>query len=214
MGRRIVVQEGDRYHRWTIIKEVESSIQPNGKRRRMVLAECDCGTVKGCGLDSLRSGASKSCGCLAIEATIANGKANATHGCSQHPAYSAWVSMVSRCKESSDQSADYYHRGIRVCSDWADDPVNFCNWASGNGHQSGLELDRTDNRLGYSPENCRWVTKAINLQNTRSSYWWHIKERVFPSARLAAEWIGVKKSMIEYRARSDSFPEFRKVKKY
>jgi hypothetical protein len=31
----------------------------------------------------------------------------------------------------------------------------------------GKELDRIDNNKGYSKENCRWVTRSENMQNTR-----------------------------------------------
>ena len=34
-------------------------------------------------------------------------------------------------------------------------------------HALGLEIDREDNDLGYSPQNCRWVTKKVNSRNTR-----------------------------------------------
>jgi hypothetical protein len=32
---------------------------------------------------------------------------------------------------------------------------------------AGLDLDRINNNSGYNPNNCRWVTHSINLQNTR-----------------------------------------------
>jgi hypothetical protein len=34
-------------------------------------------------------------------------------------------------------------------------------------YRHGLEIDRRDNNSGYSPENCRWVTRLVNARNKR-----------------------------------------------
>ena len=39
----------------------------------------------------------------------------------------------------------------------------------GPSYQAGLDLDRENNDLGYSPENCRWTTRAINCRNKRGA---------------------------------------------
>ena len=36
------------------------------------------------------------------------------------------------------------------------------------GIKKGLQLDRRDNDKGYSPDNCRWVTSAVNNFNRRN----------------------------------------------
>lgn len=36
-------------------------------------------------------------------------------------------------------------------------------------YKPGLDLDRKDNEKGYSPENCRWVTRSINNRNKRNA---------------------------------------------
>lgn len=38
-----------------------------------------------------------------------------------------------------------------------------------NGHRTDLQLDRIDNSRGYSPSNCRFVTREENQRNTRRS---------------------------------------------
>jgi hypothetical protein len=33
----------------------------------------------------------------------------------------------------------------------------------------GLQIDRINNNRGYSPDNCRWVTRSENCNNTRKN---------------------------------------------
>lgn len=58
---------GQRFGRLTVIERAESKITPNGSRKAMWKCRCDCGnivTVKGA---SLKTGNTKSCGCLNLE---------------------------------------------------------------------------------------------------------------------------------------------------
>lgn len=52
-----------------------------------------------------------------------------------------------------------------MCEEWFSFS-RFYEWAMANGYQKGLDLDRINNDLGYSPDNCRWIPHAKNLQNT------------------------------------------------
>lgn len=74
--------------------------------------------------------------------------------------------MRMRCRPNSEKKEYYFNRGIHVTSAWEDFNI-FKSWAETHGYSPDLELDRKDNDLGYSPENCRWVTKAVQMQNTR-----------------------------------------------
>src|SRR5437899_1304757 len=73
--------------------------------------------------------------------------------------------MKMRCTKPKNPSYRFYGaRGIGVCERW----LTFANFLADMGDRpDGLELDRTNNALGYEPGNCRWVTRAENLGNTQ-----------------------------------------------
>lgn len=68
--------------------------------------------------------------------------------------------MHQRCRKE----ASYITKGIKVCEEWKKYLV-FKAWALENGYQKGLELDRKENHLGYSPSNCRWITHTEQQRN-------------------------------------------------
>jgi hypothetical protein len=70
--------EGQRYARLEVVREVKPR-PVAGKRRRCVLVRCVCGATLEVLLHSLKSGNTKSCGCLQREAAAATGQATRTH---------------------------------------------------------------------------------------------------------------------------------------
>jgi len=80
--------------------------------------------------------------------------------------------MHYRCEnEKHAQYKDYGGRGITVCDEWSmDNAPAFISWAKEYGWQPGLEIDRIDNDKGYSPDNCRIVTRKENCRNRKSNH--------------------------------------------
>lgn len=122
---------------------------------------CLCGTVVIVSGSHLNNGNTRSCGCLCKEETK---RAVTKHGKSRSRAYTSWAGMLYRCEVSSCTRHDYYGgRGISVCDRWH----KFENFYSDMGNPPhGYSIDRIDNDLGYSPENCRWATQNTQMQNT------------------------------------------------
>lgn len=90
-------------------------------------------------------------------------------GDTKHPLYSTWIGMIRRCTVQSDASyKDYGGRGITVCKEWQKDFLTFVR-DMGNKPSSLYSLDRINNELGYSKENCRWALPSEQAWNTRST---------------------------------------------
>ncbi len=134
------------------------------------LCMCDCGKEKIILEGHLRSGNTKSCGCLRIEKTT---KRSTKHGHAsvkqRHPIYPAWQSMIQRCINPNNKDyPSYGGRGIAVCKRWR----KFENFLEDMGEHPGKEysIDRIDNNKGYCKSNCRWATKKQQMRNKRDSY--------------------------------------------
>jgi hypothetical protein len=161
MPKRIEVKPGDKYNRWTVIKEHTKS-----SKKVKYLCQCDCGKIKAVESYCLRSGNSKSCGCLSSEITS---NRNLTHGLSNHRLYHVWSRMHFRCTNPNDIGyKNYGGRGISVCKEWKEF-LPFYEWAMANGYEKNLSIDRINNDGNYEPSNCRWATRKIQNNNTRKS---------------------------------------------
>ena len=157
---------GHRFGRLVVIREYGRS-----KDGQITwLCRCDCGAEVVVTSGNLRSGGTKSCGCLRRE-RIAS--LNKTHGCAKKTWYKVYCSMMARCGhlEGSDERhlRNYRDRGITVCELWQKSPLAFGDWLFDHGWHHGLQIDRMDNNLGYSPDNCRVVTPKENLSNRRNT---------------------------------------------
>ena len=159
-----------------------TAIQYVGKYRNDNLVECvcECGNTAVRRQSQLKAGGAKSCGCLKRKAAIENSKKrgdisgknnpNYRHGFEGTKIIHVWKSMQDRCYNPKCVSyKNYGARGISVCDEWRNDRAAFCRWALDNGYEEGLSIDRIDNDGNYSPENCRWVTRAVQNTNRRKA---------------------------------------------
>jgi hypothetical protein len=127
---------------------------------------CDCGQTKLVTSSELKNLLVQSCGCRRKEFCR---ERFTRHGHKKHPLTSIWSAMRDRCGNTRYHGYHRYGgRGITVCSEWNEFQV-FFEWAMRSGYQKGLELDRRDVNAGYSPDNCRWVTRQTNQNNRRNN---------------------------------------------
>lgn len=163
---------GQRFSRLTVVKQA-------GRNKHGAVTwnvQCDCGaskTVLGAGL---RGGSTKSCGCLKREMDVLRCKQMKRHATKHGYArrgqksseYASWISMIQRTGNPNHQAyRDYGGRGITVCERWRGDR-GLENFIHDLGPRPpGKSLDRKNNNLGYSPENCRYATPLEQAQNRR-----------------------------------------------
>jgi hypothetical protein len=89
------------------------------------------------------------------------------HGGTGTRLYNIWCGMKDRCyNPNAIPYSRYGGKGITICDEWVNDYDTFREWALTHGYKDTLTIDRINNNLGYSPVNCRWITKAEQNRNT------------------------------------------------
>jgi hemin uptake protein HemP len=63
-----------------------------------------------------------------------------------------------------EEYKNYGARGIKVCSEWKYDFLEFLKWAQASGYKNNLTVDRINNEKNYSPDNCQWI--SLQAQQT------------------------------------------------
>lgn len=153
MGKKLDLK-GKRFGRLVVLEGAGL----NKHQKTLWKCRCDCGNIDTFVGGSLQSGNTKSCGCLKLEAIT-------THGMYGTPTRAAWMSMLSRCINPNNKSyKNYGGRGISVCSAWSKFATFFADMGK---KPTGLTLERIQNDLGYSKENCCWASYTIQARNRR-----------------------------------------------
>lgn len=77
--------------------------------------------------------------------------------------HASWAGMISRCTNPKNASYESYGgRGITVCEEW----LTFEGFLADMGAKpAGLTLERINVNIGYSKQNCSWVTPADQNRN-------------------------------------------------
>ena len=78
---------------------------------------------------------------------------------------SIYMNMLNRCNSQAPAFESYSKMGIKVCDEWLESYESFETWALSHGYADNLCIDRMDTRRGYSPDNCRWITRKENARN-------------------------------------------------
>lgn len=136
--------------------------------RRFARCRCDCGSSVLVRQEDLRSGATRSCGCLRREWARPN-KGQRT-GLHHHPLYKIWGGMVQRCENPSRTGFKYYGgKGVKVCPEWRASSAAFIEWGEASGWRPGLTIDRIDPDGHYEPGNCQFITQSENTRRAHAS---------------------------------------------
>lgn len=138
-------------------------------RRATWLCACECGANRIATGRDLRSGHTRSCGCLKKELTRA---INERHGHSRVGAttreYRAWQAMRWRVNPANaEKKSAYADRGIVVCARWQVFEAFLADMGPRPTTSGWWSIDRINNDGNYEPENCRWATAKQQRANRR-----------------------------------------------
>lgn len=173
---------GQRFGRLAVVSRGADYIHSNGKPARRWVCVCDCGTQVLTYGGGLRSGHTKSCGCLQKDVVKRSGT---THGKSKTGTYSSWAAMWSRCTNPHYSGyKDYGGRGISVCEQWR----SFEQFLADMGERPpGMSIDRREVMGNYTPANCKWSTKQEQENNKRNSVFVTIGGKTLTYSQWARE---------------------------
>jgi hypothetical protein len=166
MGKSLNLKRGDSVNGFVVIQNLGRIYYKSSKyKRTMCEFVCPFCNEKFIAIvQNIKNGNSTNCGCVARENII---RSKTKHGLSNSRLYEIWSGMKKRCYNSkTEYYCNYGGRGITICDEWSEF-VNFNNWAMESGYNDLLFIDRIDNDGNYEPDNCRWVTREVNMQNTR-----------------------------------------------
>lgn len=146
---------GRKYGRLTVLDAFREN------KRTYLTCLCECGATITRATFCLRSGKTKSCGCLWRDKMT-------KHGLCGIKEYRAWQHMLRRCDNFKDKKAHLYaKKGITVCESWKEFVVFLADM--GMAPTQNHSIDRINGNLGYFKENCRWATKLEQARNTNAN---------------------------------------------
>lgn len=162
---------GQKFGRLTVA-EIIFKEGANGRGVIYWRCACDCGNVVEIRPQSLKSGNSSSCGCLKREIRSKQmTEQNIKHGMSGTRIHNIWNGMRARCRLKTHFAYAYYGgKGVKVCEEWLDFQ-SFYKWATANGYNDTLTIERMDTDADYCPENCKWIPMSEQSKNKSSTIW-------------------------------------------
>lgn len=191
INRRRVDLSGQRFGKWLAIKHTGA----NKNGAQMILCKCDCGTEREVQYGNLTKGLSISCGCIKDDFPAI------THGQSGSKEYISWLNMKARCLKPSNKAYHHYGgRGIRICLRWVNSFENFFD--DMGPCPVGLTIERKNNNKGYCPSNCKWDTREVQRNNTRTN----VFVRYLGRSQTISQWAReIKMSPLALRARITNY---------
>jgi hypothetical protein len=131
---------------------------------------CICGKEFTASIYKVKTGHTKSCGCVRRSTTSKQMK---KHGFSGTQIYQVWKHVKSRCYNVNDKYYSIYGgRGVKMQDSWIKDFSCFFSYVSGllsydesNLGIKGLTIDRIDTNSDYKEGNIQWSYPTMQARN-------------------------------------------------
>lgn len=184
---------GQQFGRLTVIEVAAAQ-----RGRVLWRCKCECGTEREVSTTHLRSGHTRSCGCVRTEETVARNRAQAKHGMHASAEFGVWSSMLKRCHSPGAHGYERYGgRGIAVCEEWRASFQSFYDHI-GPRPSPAHSVERIDNGLGYQPGNVKWATAREQNNNRRNNVTAQVDGVTLTAAQIS-ERFGIKYSTVLFR---------------
>lgn len=163
---------GKRFGRLTVVKLGKIK----NKKKTYWICKCDCGNFSEVYSCKLKTGHTRSCGCLFTELCT-------KHGDHKTKFYRTWGSIKSRCGKRNN------YINISVCKRWlkyenfkADMYTGYIKHSKKYGEKN-TTIDRLDSKKGYYKNNCHWATYGIQGNNTSRNVFFEYKGKTMTAAQ-------------------------------
>lgn len=175
---RLIDLTGQKFGKLVVLERAENDKYNHIKWK----CKCECMNVCYVTTSNLKNGRTNSCGCLKKEGN------HKTHRKSNTRLYKIWRNMKDRCYNPNNPNYRFYGlEGKTVCDEWLHDFQVFYDWAMAHGYRDDLTIDRIDGTKGYFPDNCRWATRADQVNNRRNNRIIEYKGKRQTAKQLAIE---------------------------
>lgn len=170
-GGKAIDITGRKFNRLTVIRRLGRDVW----HQYFWECRCDCGQICSVRGHEIRSGRTKSCGCLWRESIILHNQTY-THPKRPHmpksprtPEHQVWSNMKQRCyNQNHARYKDWGGRGIRVCDEWLNSFQAFLSHV-GLRPSPVHTVERINNNGDYEPGNVHWALPVDQARNRRDN---------------------------------------------